>query len=632
MNIIISALNSRHTHSAIALAYLKAFWERVPKRPQAQIVEFDINQTNEGIYSSLILQKPQLLAFSVYIWSLDRILAISSAIKAALPETIIVLGGPEVSFTSRAILQQHPFIDFIVRGEGEETFEALLSAILEKKSTSEIAGITYRAEDQVVVNPDRGLLKDMDSIPSAFQAGIFGNGGGFTFYEASRGCPSKCTYCLSSVQGHVRNHSLERVKSDLDWFFASNYRQVRFADRTFNFDKKRAIEIIEYIKERNVKGINFHFEMQADFLSDEIIGLLATAPEGMFHLEIGVQSTNTDSLSAVNRRFDLDCLKNAVRRLKSETGCHLHLDLLGGLPEDRFSDFLNSLNDVWHLAPHDIQISLVKVLRGTPLEKDVAAKRIFCMQSPPYTVLRTNWLTGEEAIMIQDMGKLVDGFYNSNRFPLSLAHIIKTMFNGLPALFVQNLTNFWRKNELQFFNFSPAIIHEKLLNFIHDEFHPEQAVESATILLEHELHLNQKVPVGDSPLGPDAETGKRKNKLKVTPGLKSFWYLYELQDILANKQNLLKGAFPIIYRFEKDLSTTPDTREFQLPLIDRFIIAALHRKVPIENLAREWTKHIPNSIALPDFSLAIDKLLQEGLLYDSREKNYQQVKDLIDKR
>lgn len=628
MKIILSALNSRHTHSAIALAYLAAYWKRNPGRPDAEIMEFDINQTNESIYSALIRQKPDLLAFSTYIWSLDRILAISSAIKAALPGVKIVLGGPEASFQDYQILQQNYFIDFIIRGEGEETLEELLLTLISHGETAGINGISYQTAGKIMQNRDRELIKCIDSIPSPFQNGYFGKGHGFTYYEASRGCPSRCTYCLSSVQGPVRNHSIDRVKADLDWFFTSGYQQIRFADRTFNFDHRRAAEIISYIIANNHRCINFHFEFQADFLDEVVFSLLKSAPDGMFHLEIGVQSMHEKALVAVNRRFNLADLKSNVKRLRAETGCHLHLDLLGGLPFDSFSDFLNSLDEVWQLHPHSIQISLVKVLRGTPLQQEVEKQTIFSMEKAPYTVLRTNWLKADEALAIQDIGKLVEGIYNCSRFNLSLDFIVARLFDNSASAFFVALADFWRKKGLLFYNFSPQNIYDQLKGFLKEHFVSD--CELAQSLLEHEFHLCQKVPAGDSVLSPSIDGEQNRSLLKVVPGLKCFWYSRDLQRFLESGHESGPGAFPHVYSYEKNLAIVPDTRLMALSLDERFVIASLQQKINPENFGFYWNKCLPDEKNVPEFPEVIEKLQQTGLLYDSREKNYRQVKLLIE--
>lgn len=615
--ILAAALNTRHTHSALALAYIKAYWEKIPGRIPLQICEFDLNQTNEGIIADLVLQRPDILAFSVYIWSLVRTIDIAGAIKAALPDTIIVLGGPEVSYNSESLMQRHDCIDYIVRGEGEATFSELLQRLTEGASTADVKGITWRQDGKPVINPDRELIADLDDIPSPFQAGFYKKKHSFTYYEASRGCPSRCSYCLSSVLGRLRYFSVERVESDLDWFFKSDYRQVRFADRTFNHDRERARRIIKYVKSKNHKNINVHFEIQADFLSEDIIELLSDAPEGMFHLEIGVQSTNVEALRAVNRRFDLEVLKERVKQLKQRTKCHLHLDLLGALPGDSLSDFCQSLDDVWQLDPDSIQISLVKVLRGTPLEDALHRDEISAMPTPPYTVLRTKSLSSEDAITIQDIGKLVEGIYNCQRYPASLKFIVTRFYDGCASDFFRQLATFWRKQGLTFYNFSPENIANHLQLFICKVFSTRHEAEMLPSLLEHELRLTQKVPVSSNPAAtPQFGTCVRRTRFRIAPGYRALWYKYDPVALSSCKDEHAcpQKPAPIVYRFEKDLSATPDVEVISLSNSEAFVVAAVQARAEESCWADTW-QSIWNELPLPDFTHTLEKLVESGLLY-----------------
>jgi len=629
MKILLSALNTRHTHSAIALAYIKSYLLQDSSLPVAEIKEFDLNQTNENIISELILLKPDVLAFSVYIWSIGRIPTIIGAVKAALPETIIILGGPEVSFDSEKLMKQHSSIDFVVRGEGEAVFFNLIQQLNGNRDLESVEGISWRKKDTIITNTSASLIMDLDSIPSPFRNGIYKDVHSFTYYEASRGCPSKCSYCLSSVLGPVRNLSLTRVKSDLDWFFNSNYRQVRFADRTFNFDKQRAREIITYIKDNNHKGINFHFEIQADFLSEDILALLADAPHGMFHLEIGVQSTNPIALRAVKRRFDLAILFEKVAQLKSRTGCHLHLDLLGALPHDTLADFLKSLDDVWSLRPHSIQISLVKVLRGTPLEESVKNGDLSPMPDPPYTILRTRWLSPEDAIQIQDTGKLVEGIYNCDRFPRSLNFAGRHFFNGSAAAMFSRMVEFWRRHKILFYNFSPENICRHLANFVNESDIPimqsgialDRLKKVFISILYHELRMAQKVPGGENQSMPVFAAPLSKHSLRPEHGYRAFWYDFcPTDDDLPEALSIT--PFPVVYLFERDLSATPDIKPLSLSIAEAFTFAAVQLRTPIDSLAETWQKTWPD-FPTPDFDKTIEKLLESGLLYEpsSRRKS-----------
>jgi len=615
--ILAAALNTRHTHSALALAYIKAYWEKDPGRQPMQICEFDLNQTNESIIAELVLQQPDILAFSVYIWSLLRTIDVAGAIKAALPDTTIIFGGPEVSFNSKWLMQRHDCIDFIIRGEGEITFTELVQKLIDGNSVDNIQGITRRNGDAIIENSARELISDLDTIPSPFQAGFYRKKHSFTYYEASRGCPSRCSYCLSSVLGHLRYFSIERVEADLKWFFDSDYRQVRFADRTFNHDRARARRIIKYVKANNHNNINVHFEIQADFLSEDIIELLADAPEGMFHLEIGVQSTNPAALRAVNRRFDLAILKERVQQLKQRTKCHLHLDLLGALPEDSFADFCNSLDEVWLLQPDSIQISLVKVLRGTPLEASLHKHRMAAMPTPPYTVLRTNCLSSKEAIQIQDIGKLVEGIYNCMRFPDSLNFIVNRFFGGRASDFFSHLALFWRKHALTFYNFSPENIVKYLQMYVAEDFSDRPETAMLPSLLEHELRLTQKVPVSSNPvITPRFANSVRRTRYRVKAGCRVLWYDYDpialAGGFVDNPGPLLPA--PVAYRFEPDLSATPDVKVIELDLAEKFVIAAIQARADENCWVTTWEKLWEN-IPPPDFSQAIEKLVESGLLY-----------------
>ncbi len=616
-SIVLTALNTRHTHSALGLIYIKTFREHEHPEHPLQLLEFDLNQTNESIIADLIAQKPDILAFSVYIWSVARTLVIAGALKAAFPKLIVILGGPEVSFNSEEIMARCQAIDFIVRGEGEVTFSRLLDSLLDGTSPVEIEGLTRRENGQVVKNPDRDFIRDLDIIPSPFRSGIYKEVHSFTYYEASRGCPSRCTYCLSSVLGPVRNHSIARVKADLDWFFDSDYQQVRFADRTFNFDHGRACEIISYIKANNHRNINFHFEIQADFLSEAIIELLSDAPDGMFHLEIGIQSTHPEALQAVNRRFNLDILRERIALLKNRTRCHLHLDLLGALPFDTFKDFCRSFNDVWELSPHSIQISLVKVLSGTPLQRQLADGDLAAMPEPPYTVLRTTWLAADEAMLIQDIGKLVEGMHNSGRFAATLRLIIFNNFAGSAAAMYHAMAIFWRRKRFQFFNFSPENMAKHLAAFLADCSHSCTFDRQCRSLIDHELRLAQKVPTVETFPGPEFPSPQKKQPWRLNHGIRVFWYEDNPVDLACKSEKIVDqppGNIPVVYRFERDPSAAPTVETVELPFADAFTLGAVHRRADIQSMENIWNQLFPGQ-QCPDFASTLEKLLTNGLLY-----------------
>lgn len=608
--IILSALNTRHTHSALALGYLKAYYEQFNDSTAVKIVEYDLNQTNETIISSLISEEPEILAFSVYIWSVERILTIADAIKTAFPETLIILGGPEVSYNSEELMILNPSIDYVIRGEGEVTFNELVGQIVAGNLQAKVRGVTARTVSGVTAYEDRPLIENLDEIPCPIRSGAYVPKHSFIFYEASRGCPSKCAYCLSSVQGPVRNHSMARVKADLDMFFESSLSQIRFADRTFNCDPERAVEIIEYILKHNRKNINFHFEIQADFLSDEIINLLSKGPDGMFHLEIGVQSTNPRALDAVNRSYDLDVLREKVSLLRSKTACHLHLDVLGGLEHDSFKDFCKSYDDVYNLKPHDIQVSLVKVLRGTPLEKKQANKTFFAMNRPPYTILRTDWLLPNEAMLIQDIGKLTEGIVNSMRYNQALESLTKLVFNGSASSLLIEMVKFWRKEKIQFFNFTPENTAKNLTNFVHTLALPENSQKRITSLITHELRMCQKIQGPDLFIGIDFGEKQKKYEYRVSAGIRGYWY----ERHPTNAQNEWPAI--VAYKFERDLSAVPSIEILNLSDEELFVLMLVQNRTSIDRGAEVWHKYRPEW-PLPQIEKVIEKMIENELIYSS---------------
>ncbi|HNV72117.1 MAG TPA: DUF4080 domain-containing protein, partial [Candidatus Ozemobacteraceae bacterium] len=535
--------------TSLSLGCLKSYWQRRSGRPNVEVLDWDMNLGNESLINRLILARPAVLGFATYIWSLAPVVAVAGAVKAALPETRIVLGGPEVLFEGETLMNQYPWIDVIVRGEGEQTWEELLERHLSGSSLAGCAGVLWRGDSGVVRETERGYLQNLDDIPSPFRMGLYGTGRGFTYYEASRGCPFRCAYCLSSVLGPVRHFSLARVIDDLSWFMESEFTQVRFADRTFNFELERAETIVRHILDHNRRQVSFHFELKADLLSDGLIDLLGQAPVDGFHLEIGVQTTHKPALDAVYRRSDLEVLAEKIVRLRERTRAHVHLDLLAGLPEETFPLFQKTLNDAFSWNPSTIQVGLVKVLKGTALQQRVASGDLVCAPLPLYPVVRSRWLSPEEVVLIQDMGKLVEGIHNPGRFSHTLSFLISQAFAEDAARFYEHLARYYRRTGRLFYQLGPEAVGQSLTAFT-EEF-PEAkrlkpVVEALTL---HELRLTQKVPagkLGPSPLGAQAIGRQKHGWLRFKPGLRAFWYDVDLQPLIGQQasKSVLCEALP----------------------------------------------------------------------------------------
>ncbi|MBF0544184.1 MAG: DUF4080 domain-containing protein [Candidatus Riflebacteria bacterium] len=642
--VLLVGLNTRHTHSSLSLAMLQAFWEKTPSNPRLKRIDFDLNQGNDSIIQNIILQKPNLVAFSVYIWNLISTLTISGAIKAAFPETKIIFGGPEVSFGVEEIFRTAPWVDLIAIGEGEETFSEILRNFFNGKELIGIAGTAYSQNGNPFFEPSRDQISNLDIIPSPFKAGLYGNGRGFTYYEASRGCPFKCTYCLSSVLGPVRNFSMERVFEDLDWFFNSDYTQIRFADRTFNLDTERAASIIQYILDRNHKKICFHFELKADILNDDLIDLLAGAPKDTFHLEIGVQSTNSAALGAVSRKSDLEKLSERVFRLREKTGCHIHIDLLAGLPGENFDLFKKTLNDAFSWKTSSIQVGLVKVLKGTALNKFVESGELSSAPYPPYAIQRSNWLEPHEIVKIQDIGKLVEGICNTQRFRLSLNFLCQRFFNGNQANFYESLALFWRRNDRQFYGLNPEFVKKTLMEFLETLTNDNFSKNSGEALMTHEFRMCQKVPAGKQGQMPHLPNLSNRPLGKKASGFKVFWYPVDIQILLSEEENTsitsgtngtnydVKKSHPIgfpsplIYSYQTDLSLPPNSKVNFLPIEERFVMALCETSDSILTITSAWNNQGRISQTNYFFQNALDNLVSKELVIIDSQKSGKSLK------
>jgi len=617
LNCILVGINTRHTHISLALGCLQAFWERIPSRPGISRLDMDMNRGPEAILSELILLEPDVIGFSTYIWNLQFVINLSGSLKAAFPHIKVILGGPEVSFRSEDLLQSTPWIDLIIRGEGERTFEEVLSRLIENEPLQGVPGISFRLGDRIVSEKDRPLISPLDALPSPFRAEIYGRGRYFTYYEATRGCANRCTYCLSSVLGPVRAFSLDRVFADLLWFFQSDYSQVRFADRTFNQDSKRAGTILEFILRKNNRGLKFHFELNAEPLNDDLIGLFAQAPEGIFHLEIGVQTTHLPTLAAVNRMFDPERVVSNIRILREKTKCHLHLDLLAGLPGEDFTAFKKSVDDVFKMNPKTIQVGLVKLLRGTGLETNVMRGELFCSPVPPYAVVRSNWLSAADVVRIQDIGKLVEGIHNQGRFTQTLSFLSRIAFGDSVATMLNALALFWRKTERLFYQFGPETVFKGVGSFIIELKLSDDDRVFAESLILHEFRLTQKVPSGKSAQLPDFHVPGEKLAIKIAPGLRIFWYA---NDPIAevSLRSFPGRATPVVYVYETDLSKHPATRALPLSLQQRLALAFIEKDVPVRQFEQIAHKlgHPPGT--QEEWAKILDELAKMGFLLNMK--------------
>ena len=421
MKILLTTLHAKYVHSSLALPYLASACADLPDL-EFQILELTVNEQQDQLLARLYAAEADVILISCYIWNPELTLKLVSDLKQLAPRTLVVLGGPEVSFGAFDMMVRNPAVDAIIRGEGEKTCRELLQALRDGVPLDEIAGITYREGEEVIANPERGPIADLNSIPSPFAAELVELSKPLVYYETSRGCPFSCAFCMSSIDSGVRSFAMDRIRRDLTLLMESGVQTVKLVDRTFNFDAARANEIWRFILEQN-RSSKFHFEIAAELLTDDNLALLAQVPAGMFRFEIGVQSGGEETLAAVSRRSSLDKLFNQVSRLKAETSVTVHLDLVAGLPGESKAGFLASLQGLFAQAPDHIQVEPLKVMKGTQMRSIARKERYAYSEAAPYKILHTPWLSFAEIRRIEGISRLLEVLYNSGRFSASLEEL-----------------------------------------------------------------------------------------------------------------------------------------------------------------------------------------------------------------
>lgn len=486
--IILVSMDAKYIHTNLAIRYLKTYCNKI-ENIDIDIKEYTINQSRNYIIADLMDDKPDLICFSCYIWNIEYIMSIAKILKIAYSGKIeIMLGGPEVSFESEKIIENNSYIDYIITGEGEETLFDFLSVFGKidgyddlNKDFKDIRGLVYRNNKEIINNASKKIVENLDTIPSPFSLGDdFTNK--LVYYETSRGCPFNCSFCMSSVDKTVRYFSMDRVKRDLDILLKSNARTIKFVDRTFNANYKRAKEIIEYIVENNNDNIKVHFEMNADIINDEFLLFMKSLPRNMFQLEIGVQTTNEKTLKSINRREDLQWLSYVVRRLMSYENIHVHVDLIAGLPYEDYQTFSHSFNDIHNLYADKLQLGFLKVLRGTQIYNKYACKKIFYDDLAPYEVIKTEWLSYDEILVLKNIDSLVDKYYNEGYFKKSIRYLIEDVCNNQAFEFYEELHEYWKANKLYLMKPGRKQLYEILVSFSKERGFYEEILERKIIM------------------------------------------------------------------------------------------------------------------------------------------------------
>lgn len=406
-----------------------------------------------------------VIGFSTYIWNLTETLKICEILKMVNPEIKIVLGGPEVSFDGDMILLDNQFIDFIIYGEGEETFREFVERLIgDDEGYNDIKGLIHRQGDKIIKNRPRSLIKDLNTIPTLYEniASEFENK--IVYFESSRGCPFGCKFCLSSTIDGVRYFGLDRVKEELGNLIEGKVKQVKFVDRTFNANKRYAMEIMSFIMEKDPENINFHFEVTAHLLDEEMMEFLSGVKEGLFQFEVGVQSTNLHTIEAIGRTTDFEKLRDITKRIKSYKKIHQHLDLIAGLPYEDYYSFGKSFNDVYEIRPEKIQLGFLKLLKGSDLRNDEERYGIKYLNTPPYEIVENDYIKYGEMIKLKAIEELVDRYYNEGYFENALEYIVSNHYEN-PFSFYEDFSDYWEANDYHKVSNSRNKLYEILVGF-----------------------------------------------------------------------------------------------------------------------------------------------------------------------
>ena len=486
MKILLAACNAKYIHSNLAVYDLKAYSSDYDEH--VILREYTINQPKDEILKDIYSSGADVVCFSCYIWNISFVRELIRDLVKILPKTAFWAGGPEVSYDAEKFLTEMPEMTGVMVGEGEKTFHDLLEFYIDgKDSLEEISGIAYRTGDKIIHNGWRELM-DLSAIPFVYEhLEKFENR--IIYYESSRGCPFSCSYCLSSIDKKLRFRDLELVKKELQFFLDHRVPQVKFVDRTFNCKHEHAMTIWKYILEHDNGVTNFHFEISADLLREEEMELMSQMRPGLIQLEIGVQSTNPETIRAIHRHMDLKKLEHCVNRVHSFRNIHQHLDLIAGLPYEDYDIFHQSFNDVYQMKPDQLQLGFLKVLKGSLMQKEAEVYGIVYKEKEPYEVLSTNWLTYGEVLKLKMVESMVEVYYNSGQFWHTLEYLVP--FEKDAFTFYEKLGSFYEKKGYSEISHSRMRRYEILLEYLQEE--TDVPTEVAAQKMLYDLYLREKL-------------------------------------------------------------------------------------------------------------------------------------------
>ena len=582
MKILLAAFNAKYIHSNPAIYSLKAYAGE-QYEPYIELGEYTINYSLDQILADIYKRNPDVIGFSCYIWNFTLVQELLGEVHKLLPDTELWLGGPEVSFECHAILEKYPYVKGIMIGEGEETFLALLRYYLKEGELSleDIPGLALSTG----YTTERDLV-NLSQVPFLYSAGNADKLNDFEhriiYYESSRGCPFRCSYCLSSIDKKVRLRDIELVKKELQFFLDHKVPQVKFIDRTFNCNHTHAKTIWRYLLEHDNGVTNFHFEVAADILDEEELSLLHQMRPGLVQLEIGVQTTNPDTLKEIRRFTNLEKLKQVVTKIHAGHNVHMHLDLIAGLPFEDYESFARSFAEVYAMKPEQLQLGFLKVLKGSYMYDMAQKYGLKYLSHPPYEVLFTNWLNYEDVLRLKQVEEMVELYYNSNQFTHTMP-LLEQLYDN-PFYLYEDLARFYE--EQGYFLKAPArsYRYQVLLQFAKsvDGAHESLYRESLT----YDLYLRENAksrPEFADDIAPYkgefhaffAEEDKVRSLLphygaydtkQISKMTHLEWFTYPVWDVeRAKLYQPLKEAVKVLFDYQ---NRSPLTKEAQVHVLE----------------------------------------------------------------
>lgn len=535
MTVIASTLNAKYIHTNIAIRYLKAYAE---PDFNVELAEYTIKDPVMNIVTDLIRKKPSVIGFSCYIWNIEETIKVIKMIKKIDPSIHIVAGGPEVTYDVAEWMENINEFDFIVIGEGEETFKQLLTELNGGMNMENVHGLAFRKDGQVYINPQRNKL-DLRELPSPFrfEEDIPHLSKRVTYIETSRGCPFSCQFCLSSIEVGVRYFDREKIKEDIRYLMKNGAKTIKFVDRTFNISRSYALEMFQFLIDEHLPGTVFQFEITADIMRPEVIEFLnKNAPAGLFRFEIGVQSTNDYTNELVMRKQNFDKLCRTVTMVKDGGKIDQHLDLIAGLPEEDYHSFKKTFNDVFAMRPEELQLGFLKMLRGTGLRLRAKEHNYIYMDHSPYEILGNNVLSFDDIIRIKQVEDVLEKYWNDHRMDATVEYLVTKVF-PTPFDFFQEFGSYWEKKGWSRIGHQLEDLFRRLLEFLqYKEISDLDIVEG---LMKYDYISKQKYKPRKPWWQPSFEKAERS---------RIYQYLLEKPDQLGETFSSLKLSEKEIYK------------------------------------------------------------------------------------